>query len=173
MSHFATFAFPLASLALSGDGKTDAHPFFLPTEARRGGPRSWPPRTCKARRGRSRGWPTPLRCACESFSLIGLTLHEKAQFKTISLCSSAGKKGRGQDELVKSGDRSIGDFVPADRFPVACQCGRDKLDSTKSCSTHFGQRFRPEEVDVISRLHVGDRFDEPLAICFVLDPGED
>ena len=35
------------------------------------------------------------------------------------------------------------------------------------------QGLRPEEVDVISRLHVGDRFDEPLAICFVLNPGED
>ena len=34
------------------------------------------------------------------------------------------------------------------------------------------QRLRPEEVDVISRLHVGDRFDEPLAICLVLNPGE-
>ena len=33
MSHSVTFGFSLTSLALSDDGKTVVHPFFLPNEA--------------------------------------------------------------------------------------------------------------------------------------------
>ena len=54
------------------------HPFFLPNEAHHGDPRSWPLHICKVRYGHSRGWPIPLRYVCESFSLIGLLLYEKA-----------------------------------------------------------------------------------------------
>ena len=40
VSHLVTFGFALTSRALTDDGKTASHPFFLPNEAHHGDPRS-------------------------------------------------------------------------------------------------------------------------------------
>lgn len=42
-------------------------------------------------------------------------------------------------ELVESGDFELDAFIPADRYPMDCQCGRDKMGNAKCCSIHFGE----------------------------------
>lgn len=48
--------------------------------------------------------------------------------------------GRCIAQMVDSNEHAIGDFIPVERYPMDCQCGRDAAGNTRSCIVHLGEQ---------------------------------
>ena len=42
-------------------------------------------------------------------------------------------------QKVENKEHVISDFIPPERYPMDCQCGRDKVGNCSSCHIHFGE----------------------------------